>query len=253
MNRFRIITLVGTCFFAVVYSWAADTSSNMFKFHMHQIYDSYNSARISYSLRKFDITGIHLKYLNESIDAAKMYIPDVNRDGSKLDKELFSERLQKLQNDVSSLKFTNDVKYRDPLLVEYLFKDISGMCTTCHKEVNNDPFFKAPKRTTLFGEYMHQVAGNLDLALAMSEDEKLSGKAEEHVKLVNFYLGLLEPIFPESGLSGDMMDKKLFQKKLAGINSSLQKEGGALTPGDLKQSIKLISDLCVGCHGPATR
>ncbi len=249
MKRLMTITLVTICFFTAVYSWAAASSSNTFKFHMHQIFDSYNNARISFSLRKFDITNIYLKHLQESIDSAKKHMPDKNRDGTKLDKELFTKRMEKLKKDVSSLKFINEVKYRDPLLTEFLSKDISNMCVTCHKEVKKDPLLKLPKRTTLFGEYMHKAAENLDLALAMSEDESLSDKAQEHFQLVNYYIGLLAPIFPESGPSGVIMDKELFQKRLAEIKKSLKKEGKTLTTADLKQSIKSINDLCVTCHG----
>jgi hypothetical protein len=66
---------------------------------------------------------------------------------------------------------------------------------------------------------------------------------------VNYYIGLLAPIFPESGPSGVIMDKELFQKRLAEIKKSLKKEGKTLTTADLKQSIKSINDLCVTCHG----
>ena len=249
MKKFMTITLVTICFFTAAYSWAAASSSNTFKFHMHQIFDSYNNAKISFSLRKFDITNIYLKHLQESIDSAEMHLPDKNRDGTKLDKELFTKRIEKLKKDVSSLKFINEVKYRDPLLTEFLSKDISNMCVTCHKEVKKDPLLKLPQRTTLFGEFMHKAAENLDLALAMSEDEGLSGKAQEHFQLVNYYVALLEPIFPESGSSGITMDKELFQKRLAEIKKSLKKDDKTLTTADLKQSIKSISVLCASCHG----
>lgn len=249
MKRLMTITLVAICFFTTVYSWAAASSSNTFKLHMHRIFDSYNNARISFSLGKFDITNIYLKHLQESIDAAKKHMPDKNRDGTQLDKELFTKRMEKLKKDASSLKFINEVKYRDPLLTGFLSRDISNMCVTCHKEVKKDPLLKLPERTTLFGEYMHKAAENLDLALAMSEDESLSDKAQEHFQLVNYYIGLLAPIFPESGSSGVMMDKELFQKRLAEIKKSLKKEGKTLTTADLKQSIKSINELCVTCHG----
>jgi cytochrome c553 len=249
MKKLMTITLVAICFFTAVYSWAAASSSNTFKFHMHRIFDSYNNARISFSLGKFEITNIYLKHLQESIDSAKKYMPDKNRDGTKLDKELFTKRMEKLRKDASSLKFINEVKYRDPLLTGFLSRDISNMCVTCHKEVKKDPLLTLPKRTTLFGEYMHKAAENLDLALAMSEDESLSDKAQEHFQLVNYYIGLLAPIFPESGPSGVIMDKELFQKRLAEIKKSLKKEGKTLTTTGLKQSIKSINELCVTCHG----
>jgi hypothetical protein len=248
MKRLMAITVVVLCLLSAVYSWAAASSSNMFKLHMHQIFDSYNNARISFSLGKFDITNIYLKYMQESIDSAKKYMPDKNRDGTKLDKELFTKRIDKLKESVSSFKFINEVNFRDPLLTETLSKDISNMCVTCHKEVKKDHLFKLPKRTTLFGEYMHKAAENLDLTLAMSEDESLSDKAQEHFQLVNYYIDLLAPIFPESGPSGVIMDKELFQKRLVEIKESLKREGKTLTTADLKQSIKLINDLCVTCH-----
>ena len=97
---------------------------------------------------------------------------------------------------------------------------------------------------------MHKAAENLDLTLAMSEDESLSDKAQEHFQLVNYYIGLLAPVFPESGPSGAIMDKELFQKRLAEIKESLKKDGKTLTTADLKQSIKSINDLCVACHEP---
>jgi cytochrome c553 len=249
MKKLMTITLVAICLFTAVYSWAASSSSNMFKYHMHQIFDSYNNAKISFSLRKFDITNIYLKHLLESIDSAEKYMPDKNRDGTKLNKELFTNRMEKLKKDVSSLKFINEVKYRDPLLTEFFSKDISNMCVACHKEVKKDPVFKQPRRTSLFGEFMHKAAENLDLALAMSEDESLSDKAQEHFQLVNYYIDLLAPIFPESGPSGAIMDKELFQKRLAEIKKNLNEEGKAPTTADLKQSIKSINNLCATCHG----
>jgi len=248
MKKFMTITLVAICFSTAVYSWAS-ASSNMFKFHMHQIFDSYNNARISSSLRKFDITNIYLKHMQESIDAAKKYIPDTNRDGTQLDKELFTHRMEKLKKDVSSLTFINEVKYRDPLLTEFLSRDISNMCAACHKEVKKGPLFKQPRRTTLSGEFMHKAAENLDLALAMSEDESLSGKAQEHFQLANYYIDLLEPIFPESGPNIVIVDKELFQKRVAEIKKTIEKESKPLTTADLKQSIKSINSLCATCHG----
>ena len=249
MKKSMTLTLVAICFFTAVYSWAAASSSNMFKYHMHQIFDSYNNAKISFSLRKFDITNIYLKHLQESIDSAEKYMPDKNRDGTKLDKELFTKRMEKLKKDVSALKFINEVKYRDPLLTGFFSKDISNMCVACHKEVKKDPVFKQPKRTTLFGEYMHKAAENLDLALAMSEDESLSDKAQEHFQLVNYYIDLLAPIFPESGPNIIIVDKELFLKRVAEIKKTIKKEGKPLTTADLKQSIKLINGLCATCHG----
>jgi hypothetical protein len=249
MKKLMTITLVAICSFAAAYSWAAASSSNTFKFHMHQIFDNYNNARISFSLRKFDITDIYLKDLLESIKSAQKYMPDTNRDGTKLDKELFTKRIEKLKKNVSSLQFANDVNYRDPLLIGYLSKDISNVCVTCHKDVNNDPIFKLPKRTSLFGEYMHKAAGNLDLALAMSEDESLSDKAQEHLQLVDYYIDLITPIFPESGPNIVIVDKELFQKRVAEIKKTIKKEDKPLTTADLKQSIKSINSLCAICHG----
>jgi cytochrome c553 len=250
MKRLMTITVVALCLLSAVCSWAAVSSSNMFKFHMHQIFDSYNNAKISFSLRQFDITNIYLKDLQESIDSAKKYMPDKNRDGTKLDKELFTKRMDKLKKDASSLKFINEVNFRDPLLTETLSRDMFNMCVTCHKEVKMDYLFRLPKQRTLFGEYMHKAAENLDLALAMSEDESLSDKAQEHFQLANYYIDLLVPIFPESGPSGAIMDKELFQKRLEEIKKSLKKEGKTLTTAGLKQSIKSINDLCVTCHEP---
>jgi len=248
MKKFMAITLAAICFFTAAYSWADASSSSTFKFHMHRIFDSYNNAKISFSLRKFDIANIYLKHLQESINSAEMHLPDKNRDGTKLNKALFTKRMEKLKKDVSSLKFINEAEYRDPLLTEFLSRDISNMCVTCHKEVRKDPFLKLPQRTTLFGEFMHKAAENLDLALAMSEDESLSDKAQEHFQLVNYYIGLLEPIFPQSGPSGATMDKELFQKQLAEIKKNLKKGDKPLTTADLKQSIKSISVLCASCH-----
>lgn len=248
MKMVRGVTLTTICLFTAIYSWSAVSSSDIFKFHMHQIYDNYKNARISFSLRKFEITDIHLRYLMESIASAKKHMPDKNRDGTQLDKELFTKRMDLLYKEASSLQFINEVKYRDPLLIEFLSRDITNICVTCHTDVKKDPVFKLPGRTPLFGEYMHKVAGNLDLALAMSENESLHGKAQEHLQLVKYYLGLLEPIFPESGPSGAGMDRELFRKRLAEIEKSLGEEDKALSAADIKKSIKSVSNLCASCH-----
>jgi cytochrome c553 len=251
MKRLMAITVVASCLLSAVYSWAATPSSNpWFKYHMHQIFDGYNNAKISFSLKQFDITNIYLQDLLESIDSAKRHVPDKNRDGTKLDKELFTKRIDKLKESVSSFKFINEVNFRDPLLTETLSKDMFNMCVTCHKEVKMDYLFKLPKQRTLFGEYMHKVSDNLDFALIKSEDESLSDETKEHVQLVNYYIDLLAPIFPEYGASGVIMDKERFQRRIMEIKTSLKNEGKSIKTANIERSRTTLNSLCVACHEP---
>ena len=250
MKKLIIITIVAACSLPAVYVWAATYSANTFKYHMHQIFDNYNNANISLSLKKFDITNIYLQHLLASIDSAKEHVPDNNMDGTKLDKELFTKRIEQLRKSVSTLKFINDAKYREPFLTESLSKEMFNMCVTCHKEVKKDSLFKIPARTTLFGKYMHKVSENLDLALIKSEDESLSDEVNDHVQLVNYYVDLLVPIFPISGPSGVIMDREHFHSLIMEIKKDLKKEGKAITTAGLEQSRTTLNGLCVTCHEP---
>jgi len=251
MKKLMTITVVALCLLSVVYSWAATTAPNIwFKHHMHQIFEGYNNTRISFSLRQFDITNVFLKQLLESIDSAKKHMPDKNRDGTTLDKELFTQRIDKLKESVSSFKFINELNFRDPLFTESFSKDMFNMCVTCHKEVRMDYLFKLPVRRTLFGEYMHKVSDNLDFALIKSEDESLSDETKEHVQLVNYYIDRLTPIFPESGPSGVIMDKERFQRRVMEIKKGLKSEGKPIKTADLERSRTTLNSLCVACHEP---
>lgn len=249
MKRIMIITVVASCLLSAVYSWAATTAPNIwFKHHMHQIFENYNNTRISFSLRQFDVTNVFLKQLQESIDAAKKHMPNENRDGTKLDEELFTKRLDQLRESVSSFKFINEVNFRDPLLTESLSRDMFNMCVTCHKEVKMEHLFKMPKRRTLYEEYMHKVADNFDLALIKSEDDSLSDETREHIQLVNYYIDRLTTVFPESGPSGVITDKEHLQRQIMEIKKGLKSEGKPIKTADLEKSRTTLNGLCVTCH-----
>ncbi len=250
MKRLITATLAAACFFSAPHLFAAPAGSNSFKYHMHQIFDSYNNARISFSLKQFDITTIYLQKLQESIESAEKNAPQTNRDGTELDRKLFQERISQLKKSVASLKEINAVKFRDPILTDTLSKNIFSMCVTCHKEVKMDYLFNLPKRTTLFGEYMHKVSDNLDLALIKSEDASLAGEVKEHVQLLHYYIDLLLPIFPEAGPSGVIMDRPAFQERVKAIKSRLKVETGQFKSKELESSRETLNTLCVACHEP---
>ena len=108
---------------------SAETSSYKFKHTMHHVLDNYTHARISYSLKKYDISDIFLKHVLENLKEVPAFIPDYNMDGMKLDKEVINKRLNELKQKMSSLRDAvrkRELKEINNPLIEFVSKWQNG-------------------------------------------------------------------------------------------------------------------------------
>lgn len=245
-----ILATISLLSIQLVYCQTSEAATSLFKYHMHQIFDSYNHARISMTLKKFDVTELYLRHLKEAIDSAQENMPAENKDGTKLDKELFMERIGKLKKSVSSLNEIVEARYLDPVLTNTLSMDIFNMCVACHKGVKKDSLFTLKRQNTLFGEYMHKVSDHVDLARIESEEGGRPEMLKEHIQLVNYYIDLLIPSFPDAGPSGVIMDRDRFNRRVAEIKATLEKGKKPITPEELEKTRVALNGLCVSCHEP---
>ncbi|MDZ4384720.1 MAG: hypothetical protein U0940_04465, partial [Nitrospirota bacterium] len=160
------------------------------------------------------------------------------------------ERVDQLQNTLLYLRTA--VRGGDVEVSKRLGEEVFDMCVACHSEVKVPYLFRFPQRTTIFGEYMHKISDHADLARIYME-ESVPGETELQFKLIGYYLGLLQDVFPEQGPSGVIMDREGFNNRLKetqAITKDLQKalrEKGAVDIEDYK---KKLNGLCVACHEP---
>jgi len=250
MKKVTVLAVIIFLTMPFFYCQAGEASTSMFKYHMHQIFDSYNHARISMSLKKFDVTAIYLQHMQASIASAQKSIPAQNRDGTKLDRELFMERIGKLNKSASSLNEIIEAKYLDPVLTNTLSMDIFNMCVACHKDVKKDSLFNLTRQTTLFGEYMHKLSDHVDLARIESEEGGRPEMLKEHIQLVNYYIDLLLPTFPDTGPSGVIMDRDGFTRRVMEVKATLTSGKKKITPEEHEKTRAALNGLCVACHEP---
>ena len=84
-------------------------------------------------------------------------------------------------------------------------------------------------------------------------EESVLGETELQFKLIGYYLGLLQDVFPEQGPSGIILDREGFNsrlKEIQAVTKEMQmavREKGAADISDFK---KKINGLCVACHEP---
>ena len=212
-----------------------------FKQQMHGIFDSYNNARISINLEKLDIADIYLDDMLEAIKEAKKHAPEK-------DNRRILDTFGKLEGVVKELKAA--IKRGDRLTTKIYSMDMFKGCVACHTESKLDVLFKQTRRTSLFGEYMHKVSENLDMARMLAEEKGTEKEAARHLKLVIYYLDLLTSVFPEEGPSGVVMDRQAFSERIAGVREGVEsKTQGEKTP-DLEGARKTLNGLCVACHEP---
>lgn len=229
-----------------------EISSEFFKYYMHQLYDNYKQAQLSFSLKKYDIADIYLKHILENINEVGKNIPDKNKDGSPLDKEKFRHRLKDLTGHVADMKSAAEKGGVDAEKSKHLSQTIFNTCMGCHEEVKLKSL-NIPSRTTLFGEYMHKVREHMDLAKIYMEEKGSKESVEENLKLINYYFDLLENTFPETGPSGVIMDKGNFDKRLKevrGINEGMLKNVKEGKPADMETFRDSLNGFCVACHEP---
>jgi cytochrome c553 len=189
--------------------------------------------------------------MEESIALAQKYIPEINKDGSKLDKKLFIDRITQLQSMAADLR--GAVKYKASELSKSFSQEVFNMCVTCHKEVKLEHLFRLPHRTTLFGEYMHKVSDHLDQARIYRERKDLGDRVEKQLKLITYYIDLIKTTFPDagpSGVIGVIMDREKFIRQIEEVDGKIQKEIINKKKANLKNIRKELNTLCVACHEP---
>ena len=231
---------------------SAETSSYKFKHTMHHVLDNYTHARISYSLKKYDISDIFLKHVLENLKEVPAFIPDYNMDGMKLDKEVINKRLNELKQKMSSLR--DAVRKRELKEINKQSDEIFRMCVGCHEGTKNKYLFREPGEgiEPIFQEYMHKISEDFKTARIYSENKEFN-ETEDYLKLINFYLGLLEGIFPEKGPSGIILDRDGFirrMKDFVKLNEDAQKNIKERKVFDAESFKKSLNELCVACHEP---
>jgi len=243
MKKTSFLLLAISCIFIFPFGVRAEkiSTSTDFKHQMHRIFDSYNNASISISLEKLDIADIYLEEMLDAISVAKENAPE---EGHRRIIGTFA----KLQDVIKELRAA--MKRGDRLTTSIYSKDMLNACVVCHKASNLDYLFKAPRRTSIFGEYMHKVSEHLDLARIAMEDEGDDQKVKKHIKLIVYYLDLLKPVFPEEGPSGLILDKKDFSERIAEVRKGLDRHGKGKKLPDLESARTSLNGLCVACHEP---
>ena len=245
--------LIFTALFIVLFGntlRAEEPTPYLFKYNMHKLFENYNHAQISITLKKYDIADIYLKHLQESLSEAAQYIPERNKDNIELDKKQFKHRLEQLNLNVAALR-GSVTKWGELKDSTQLSQDIFNTCVGCHKESRLSYLFKGRYISSLFGEYMHKVSQHMDLAVISMEGK--GPDVEENLKLISYYLDLLKDILPEAGPSGIVMDKKDFYNRLKGIrdiNEEMVKKARDKKPVDVDAFRNSLNGFCVVCHEP---
>lgn len=229
-----------------------ETSSYLFKYHMHQLFDSFNQASLSASIKKFEITDIYLRNILENINEARNYLPEVNKEGGKIDKDRLNQRLNDLSKRVSDLRTA--IIAGDAEGIKHIPQDVQNACASCHKEEAKLTYlFKAPRQPSIFAQYMHKVSDHMDIARAYMEEGGRPEDVEENIKLIGYYIELLEDTFPEAGPSGVIMDKDNFKsrvKEIKGINNDMLKNVKERKPTGIESLRHSLNSLCIACHEP---
>ncbi len=215
---------------------------------MHRIFDSYNHARISYTLKKPELTDIHLRHMKESMAMAQKNIPEKDRKGHAIDKAKFMAKVATLQSTISDLR--GAVKYEAPLLAELFAADIFNICVACHAEMKFDTLFQIPRHMTLYGEYMHKVSEHVDLARMDKESEAGIKQQKQHIKLLSYYLDLLRTAIPAEGPSGVILDKDAFDRQIQDIQGQLKEIAKSEKRANMEPIRETLNGLCVTCHEP---
>ena len=213
---------------------------------MHKIFDSFNHTKISHSLKKFDIADIHFREMEESIALAQKHIPEKNRDGSKLDKKLFMDRITTLQSLAADLR--GAVKFRATELSKSFSSEVYNMCITCHEGVKVDYLFSEPQNTTLFGEYMHQMSDHLDQARFYRDRKDVGDRYEKQLKLITYYAELAKTTVPYTDLSGDIKDREKLVRQIEGLEGKIKKEITHKKKVNFGKMRKELNSLCAVCH-----
>jgi len=228
------------------------TPSFAFKYHLHNLFERYSNLRKSANLKQYDEMNKHLKNMAKSVSEIRNSIPKKNTDGTKFDRKTFIVSIDKLNNTIQDLMMASS---KGELNETKLFtKDILNVCVGCHTEVRLKYLFDLTGTRTLFAEYMHDLADHIDIAKINVESGNNPKKVVENIRLINYYLGLLEDDnFPEKGPSGVILDKNAFNQRLKetkAIGEEILKKGDDIKMAAFNDFKKSLNGLCVTCHEP---
>ncbi len=232
---------------------ATDSTPFAFKKSMHKIFHSYAHTWISIDMKRYGITDIHLKNILASMDELQDFMPEYNMDGTKFDRPRFLERLGVFREKIGTVKAA--LKTANPDEIRRFPGGIFRMCVTCHEEAKLAYLFRLPPGwRVLFQDYMHRITESFDLLrLSAEEGESLQDEARDHLKLIGYYLELLEPTFPDAGPSGIVLDRASATKRVR----TLRKLSSEMLDGleknraiEIKDFRTTLNGFCVICHEP---
>lgn len=246
---FLIVTYI---FFSAI-TLAADTKpwEDFYGHYMHEIFETFSNIRINVTLKQYDVAELYLGQMQGSIKNAEKYIPPATKDGKKIDRKQYLDRLEQLDHHVTGLRTALKEKKSD--MVNAIAKDISDMCSSCHSQARLSQLFKDMGRRTIFETYMHEVSEHFDLAKMIMIETSNTDEVYKELESLNFYLGLLEDTAPDYGPSGIIMDRDTFIRRLKEAQEKTKTVMGEVRTKKAFDFAKYKQDLngfCVLCHEP---
>src|SRR4030065_1551732 len=108
--------------------FAADTKpwEDFYGHYMHEIFETFSNIRINVTLKQYDVAELYLGQMQESIKNAEKYIPPATKDGKKIDRKQYLDRLKKLEQNVAVLRTA--MKEKKPEMVNTIAGELSNMC-----------------------------------------------------------------------------------------------------------------------------
>lgn len=239
--------------FTGVAAGATDSTPFAFKKSMHNIFHGYSHTWISIDMKRYGITDIHLKNILASTDELQDFMPEYNMDGTVFDRPRFLDRLGVFREKIGTLKAALKTAFPDE--IRRFQGDIFRMCVTCHEEAKLTYIFHLPPgRRTPFQDYMHWITESFDLLrLYAEEGESWQDEARDHLKLIGYYLELLESTFPDAGPSGIILDRASAIERVRTLRelSSEMLDGLEINqPIETKDFRTTLNGFCVTCHEP---
>ena len=232
---------------------AADTKpwADFYGHYMHEIFETFSNIRINMTLRQYDVAELYLGQMQESIKNAEKYIPPATKDGKKIDRKQYLDRLKKLDQNAAVLRTA--MKEKKSEMVNTIAGDISNMCSSCHTQARLSQLFKDMGRRTIFETYMHEVSEHFDLAKMLMIETNNTDEVYKELESLNFYLGLLEDTAPDYGPSGVIMDRDTLIRRLKEVQEKTKSVMGEVKTKKAFDFAKYKQDLnsfCVLCHEP---
>lgn len=228
------------------------TSSFAFKYHLHNLFESYSNLRKSATLKQYDEMNKHLKNMAKSVSEIRNSIPKKNTNGTNFDRKKFIASIDKLNNTIQDLMVASS---KGELNETKLFTDdMFDVCIGCHTRLRLHYLFDLTYTRTTFSIYMHELSEQVNFANINIKSGNRPEKVVENIRLLNYCLGLLEDDnFPEKGPSGVILDKDAFNQRLKetkAIGEEILKKGIDIKTADLNDFKKSLNVICVTCHEP---